>query len=306
LITGTVLSVERCSLHDGPGLRTTVFLKGCPLFCLWCHNPESQSFSPQLYTLDEKCVFCGKCQAVCKNHRINADKNDIKSGEHIISREDCKACGKCVEVCPWSALEIKGSIMPADEIVEVVLKDKRYYEKSGGGVTVSGGEPMAQFSFASEILCLSKENNIHTCIETSGYAKTAQFLSIMQYTDLFLFDFKQTGEDLHTKHTGVGQGEIIKNLFALDTAGAKIILRCPVIPGFNDREEFFEAISNTANKLKNILEINVMPYHPMGSSKSKRIGRLYPLPDIGFPEDEQVNEWVKNISKKTDINVKKG
>jgi pyruvate formate lyase activating enzyme len=249
--------------------------------------------------------LCGKCQAVCKNHQITAGEDEI-TREHKINREDCNACGRCVDACPWSALEIKGKVMSADEIVEVVLKDKKYYDKSDGGVTVSGGEPMAQFSFTSEILRLSKEHNIHTCIETSGYAKQSQFLSIMQYTDLFLFDFKQTGEDLHNKHTGVSQESLVKNLFALDNAGANIILRCPIIPGLNDRDEHFEAIANTANRMKNIIEINVMPYHPMGSSKSKRIGRKYLLSDISFPKDGQVDEWVEKIKQKTDVYVKKG
>ena len=304
MVTGTIISIERCSLHDGPGLRTTVFLKGCPLSCLWCHNPESQSFKPELYTLNEKCVYCGLCSSVCDNHNVIVRGSNYT--RHLINRGVCTSCGKCAEICPQSALEIKGTVVTARSVVDIVLKDGRYYKKSGGGLTISGGEPMAQFDFSLELLRLAKENNIHTCIETCGYTQTNQILSILQYVDLVMFDYKESNEDKHKEYTGVSNDQIIANLHAIDAAGAQIILRCPIIPGYNDTDEHFIAIAKTANRLNNITEINVMPYHPMGSSKSKRIGRKYKLADIGFPEDEQIHDWLIKIDKNTDVSVKKG
>jgi len=297
-MTGTVLSIERCSLHDGPGLRTTVFLKGCPLSCLWCHNPESQSFKQELFFLDEKCTNCGACGNICANHSINKT--------HEINRADCNACGKCVKICPQSAIEIKGTAMSAQEVIDVVLKDVRYYKHSGGGITISGGEPLAQLDFTLALLRMAKENEIHTCIETSGYAPTNDLLSLVPYVDLFLFDFKVTGDDEHKKFTGVSQDLIMNNLQALNDAGAKIIIRCPIIPTYNDTDVHFNSIATTANTMPNIIEVNIMPYHPMGSSKALRIGQEYPIPDIGFPTDEQKNNWLKTVEGKTDVDVKLG
>lgn len=299
MTAGNILSIERGSLHDGPGLRTTVFLKGCPLSCLWCHNPESQSLKPELYYFDEKCVHCGMCVTICPNHRVDET-------QHTINRKDCKACGKCVEVCLQSALEIKGSEMSAQDIIDIALKDARYYKHSGGGLTISGGEPLAQPDFTTELLRLSKENGLHTCLETSGYASTDRLLSVMPYVDLFLYDFKESGEDEHKTFTGISRGLIMDNLFAIDKAGAKIVLRCPVIPAYNDRDEHFAAIAATANALHNIVEVNIMPYHPMGASKAARIGREYPLADIGFPKDGQIDGWLERVCRDTHVTVKKG
>jgi len=292
-----ILSIERCSLHDGPGLRTTVFLKGCPLFCPWCHNPESKSFDPELYYLHEKCVCCGLCGKECVNHKITAEGHKIK-------RSGCTACGKCVGICPNSALEIKGEMKTAQDVLDIVLKDVRYYEKSGGGMTLSGGEPLAQFDYSLELLQLAKENNIHTCLETSGYVSADKIMSVMPYVDLFLYDFKIANNDEHLKYTGVPKSPIMENLQTLDNAGAKIILRCPVIPGYNDNDEHFAAISKAANALKNIVEVNIMKYNPMGASKAKRIGESGL--NLGFPEETQVERWLKSTAQNTKVTVKLG
>ena len=297
--TGLVLSIERCSLHDGPGLRTTVFLKGCPLSCLWCHNPESQSFKPELYFFDEKCTYCGLCCAACVNHQINEK-------EHFINRNDCNTCGKCVSVCLQSALEIKGIVMPVHDVINVALKDIQYYKQSGGGLTLSGGEPLAQFDFTTELLRQAKENGLHTCFETSGYAPTERLLLLVPYVDLFLFDFKESNDDKHKKITGVSNKLIMENLFAIDKAGAKIILRCPIIPACNEREDHFNAIAETANTLRNIIEVNIMPYHPMGASKAKRIGRRDTFSDMSFPKDEQIKSWIQKVGSGTKVTVRRG
>lgn len=296
-----VFAIERASMHDGPGLRTTVFLKGCPLHCLWCHNPESHCPSPVLYFLNDKCVLCGKCTTVCSNncHSLTRDK-------HYIERDACVTCGACVSACPSSALEIKGVTMSVDEVLEEVEKDKEYYIASGGGMTLSGGEPMMQFEFSAELLAKAKKLGIHTCIETSGFAPTENFLKIRKHVDLFLFDYKESDPVHHKKYTGVDNQLILENLFQLDSLGAKIILRCPIIPDINDREDHFREIANIANKLKNIVEINVMVYHPMGQSKSTKIGEKYSLKDIGFPETETTNKWIEAIKHNSKVLVKKG
>jgi len=295
---GCVLSIERCSLHDGPGLRTTVFLKGCPLSCLWCHNPESKSFKPELYYFAEKCNLCGLCGTICEHHCVNE--------EHLINRKNCNACGKCVAACPQSAFEIKGTIMQVPDVMAEVLKDVRYYKSSGGGMTVSGGEPLAQFNFTLELLRLAKQNGIHTCIETSGHAPTERMLALLPYVDLFLFDFKEIDDNNHKKFTGVSNRLIMDNLRAIDAAGAKTILRCPIIPTCNDRDEHFSAVAELACSLQNITEINIMPYHPMGASKAVRAGLEYPIADVGFPTDEQIASWLQAVSSKTEVTVKKG
>jgi len=298
---GTVLSIERCSLHDGPGLRTTVFLKGCPLKCLWCHNPESKSFKPELFYFAERCGLCGLCATICPNHKVNT--------EHIVDHNKCTACAKCVKTCPASAFEIKGTVMTAEEVLAEVLKDVRYYEKSGGGMTISGGEPLAQAEFTTEILRLAKENNIHTCIETSGHASLQKISAVAPYVDLWLFDFK-AGEEEHEEFTGVSRELIDRALDYADgfchATGAGIVLRCPVVPTCNDHAAHFTAIAQTANRLHSIREINVMPYHPMGESKANRIGHDYPLKDIGFPEEETVQGWIQEIQAQTSIPVLKG
>jgi len=223
---------------------------------------------------------------------------------HIIQRENCTACGNCL-ACPASALEIKGTEMAAEAVLAEVLKDVRYYQKSGGGMTISGGEPLAQAEFTAELLRLAKENNIHTCIETSGHASAQKITAVAPYVDLWLFDFKATDSD-YKKFTGVENNLIRQNLHEIDTSGGKIVLRCPIIPTCNDNTAHFTAIAQTANRLCNIQEINIMPYHPMGESKANRIGHDYPLKDITFPEEETVQSWIQAIQAQTGIPVRKG
>jgi len=221
-------------------------------------------------------------------------------------RNECNVCGKCVNLCPQSALELKGAKMSVQDVLDVVLKDLRYYEQSGGGLTLSGGEPLAQFDFTLALLRLAKEKGIHTCIETSGYTDRDRILSVIPYVDLFLYDFKLSDDDEHKKSTGVSQNLILDNLLAINEAGAKIVLRCPIIPTYNDNDEHLKAISATANTLHNVIEINIMPYHPMGASKAVRIGQEYPISHIGFPSDEQIENWVKIVKREADVAVKIG
>ncbi len=231
--------------------------------------------------------------------------HNVNNSAHIYDRSLCEGCGKCAEACVFGALEITGKAMDAEEVISEVLRDKVFYDTSGGGMTLSGGEPMMQLDFTLELLTLAKENGLHTCMETCGYARAEDFKKVAPLVDIFLFDYKVTDPTLHKRYTGVENGSILENLFILDGMGAKTVLRCPIIPGCNDSDEHFSGIADTANRLKHIIEINVEPYHPLGKGKSELLGRDYPLTDVGFPEDTAISEWIYKIQSETSVAVKK-
>ena len=299
-MTGNVFNIQKFCINDGPGIRTTVFLKGCPLSCIWCHNPESKSALPQIMFDAKKCVMCGKCAPVCP---IGCHIFSFEG--HVFDRANCIACGKCAETCYASSLEMAGKKMSAEEVMADVIKDKTFYDNSGGGMTLSGGEPMLQFDFTYELLSLAKKNGLHTCIETCGFAKSESFKKIAPLVDIFLFDYKESDPVRHKEYTGVSNELILSNLHMLDSLGAKIVLRCPIIPTLNDRAEHLISIAHTANSLKNILEINIEPYHPLGSGKSTMLGQKYPLESLTFPAEETVKGWIDTVSNLTAVRVKK-
>lgn len=298
---GTLFNIQKFSINDGPGIRTTVFLKGCPLSCIWCHNPESKKASPEIFFNRQKCTSCGKCAAICKRgaHIITCD------GRHEYDRQKCSACGVCAEGCYLGGLELVGEVKDVGDVIKEVMKDKLFYDTSGGGVTLSGGEPMMQFDFAYGLLKAAKADGIHTCMETCGFADEEKYRKIAPLVDIFLFDYKETDPKRHREYTGVDNGKILSNLRMLDEMGAKTVLRCPIIPTLNDRPDHFLGIAKTANSLKNVLEINVEPYHPLGSGKSEMLDRDYPLADLTFPDDATVAEWIKMIQDHTTVIVKK-
>ena len=264
---GCVFDIQRFCLHDGPGIRTTVFLKGCPLKCKWCHNPESWKKYSELFYHASACVGCGECTNVCKTqaHSLNA-------GRHIFDRTKCIGCFKCADVCPTSALEVTGAEKSVSEVMETVLRDAEFY-KNDGGLTVSGGEPFMQSEFLIELLKAAKVADLHTCVETSGAANIDDMLAAKEYVDIFLYDCKMIPGDKHKEFIGSDGFKMHENLKTLDKSGAKIILRCPIIPTVNDNKEHFEYISSLAVSLDNLVEVNVQAYHTTGIPKAKDIGK---------------------------------
>ena len=300
IMEGTIFNIQKFCINDGPGIRTTVFVKGCPLNCLWCHNPESKSTNAEIFYNPKKCVGCGSCARLCENACHYADGNG-----HKYLRDNCLACGKCTEECYSGALEKVGYKISVEDALKTVLRDKTFYEKSGGGLTVSGGEPMAQFEFTYALLSEAKKAGLHTCMETCGWAPCERYEKIAPLVDIFLFDYKITGSDEHKKYTGVPNEKIHENLRLLDSIGAKIILRCPIIPTVNDNAEHFRGIAAMANSLKNILAVDIEPYHPLGESKTEMLGKEYPLASLTFPEKSTVDAWIAEIAALTSVTVKK-
>ena len=295
---GKIFNVQRFSIHDGPGIRTTVFLKGCPLKCIWCHNPESHKVKSEIMLEKDKCVNCGACVMACRE-----GVHKIEEGIHTIDNKNCAGCKTCVEVCPAAALELCGYEESAAKIMETVLRDKAFYRKDGG-LTVSGGEPLMQPEFTLELFKLAKENNLHTCIETSGFGKWEELYEISKYVDIFLYDYKISDPLLHEKCTGVTNKQIIENLKKLDENGSKIILRCPIIPGINDNKEHFDAILKLTEELKGILEVNLEPYHPLGISKLERLNKESEYKNREFMDKEILKELAKELIEKAKVPVK--
>lgn len=298
-VRGVIFDIQRFSLHDGPGIRTNVFLKGCPLDCLWCHNPESKDPKPEIAYYSDKCVLCGACAVVCpeKSQRL-------EGGGHTFTRQGCTRCGACVEACVTGALTIIGRSISAGEALEEVKKDEAFYRNSGGGMTVSGGEPFFQSGFALALLRLARENGLHTCVETSGAAPFAILREAAATTDLFLYDFKETVTEKHRSFTGVSNRVIVENLERLDGLGARTILRCPVIPGCNDREEHFRGIGALAGRLRNLEGIEIEPYHPLGISKALSIGKPPRHGDMTIPPKDTANAWAEALRSFTSVPVK--
>ncbi|OGV36902.1 MAG: hypothetical protein A2X48_16045 [Lentisphaerae bacterium GWF2_49_21] len=300
-VSGIVFDIQKFSINDGPGIRTTVFLKGCPLDCLWCHNPESKGKEPEISFISEKCILCGYCAATCPN-KCHA----IDGKGHSYDRAKCLRCGKCTMECYSKALELIGKEMTVEEVMSEVLKDVPFYETSNGGMTISGGEPMAQFQFTKALLEDAKKHKLHNCLETSGYAPMERYKEVLRNVDIFLYDFKESDPARHLKCTGVPQDIIVNNLVELDSLGAKSVLRCPIIPKLNDRKNHLLEIAKLANRLSNIIEINILPYHPLGKSKSSRIGKEYPLSCKEFPDEDEVRSWIEMVQNSTRVPVKKG
>ncbi len=282
---GVIFDIQRFALNDGPGIRTTFFLKGCPLQCRWCHNPESQDLEPRLRFYPGRCENCMNCVAAC----IPGAHLDVK-GKHRVDFSRCARNFDCLEVCPTHALEKTGEWYRVDQLMAIAAKDRSYYEKSGGGITLSGGEPMLQFEFALALMKAARDADFHTCLDTSGHAPEEQYMEILPYVSLFLFDYKESDGLHHYRQTGVDNDLIMENLVMLNQEGADIILRCPIIPGVNDRSGHFRGIARIARELSSIREVHLLPYHAMGVEKAQQHG-IEPLQEAyrSATEEEKVS-----------------
>jgi len=276
-LNATIFNIQKFSVNDGPGIRTTVFLKGCPLACAWCHNPESIHPQPELVYFNKKCMGCHLCLNVCKQSALLADGHKIK-----IDRSKCIRCGACTEACPTEALQIAGKEMSLDDIMTEIHKDVVFYQQSGGGVTFSGGEPMVQIDALEALLKRSKADGLHTVLDTSGHAKWEDFERILDYTDLFLFDIKHLEEEMHLLYTGVSNKMILENLRQLSERKAAIGLRIPIIPGVNDDDGHIDELGKLLSAL-NIQKIFLLPYHGIARGKYERLGQTYSLESLAEP-----------------------
>ena len=275
---GRVVSVERMCVHDGPGIRTTVFLKGCPLHCRWCHNPESISPDPEIGFSKRKCIACGKCAEVCPT-----GAHVFHDGAHSMNRRLCTACGACVEACLAGALQYHGRQMSAEEAVRAVLEDRTFYAISGGGCTLSGGEPLRQAEFCAEVLERLQAEGIHCAIDTSGAVAWESFEAVLPYTDLFLYDVKHADDRLHREHTGVSNRRIIGNLRRLSGCGVPIEIRVPTIPGFNAHGKGMAAIGELLRGLPNLVGARLLPYH-LARLKYEAVARPDTMPHVSPPD----------------------
>jgi pyruvate formate lyase activating enzyme len=276
--SGLISHIQKYSLQDGPGIRTTVFFKGCPLRCAWCHNPENILSKPQVVVFSPRCTRCGRCRSVCP--RTSPGSNGPNSVFAPKAAAECLLCGACVSACPTGARVIIGRKMTAQEVLNELLADLIFYDDSQGGATFSGGEPLVQFSFLKALLESCKARGIRTALDTCGFAPREHLLALAPLTDLFLYDLKAFDEATHQSFTGVSNKLIISNLQALGRVHDKIWLRVPVIPTLNDSPKELDSLARLAASIPGIRQVNLLPYHRTGAHKFGRLGKEYSLPDL--------------------------
>ncbi len=274
---GVVFNTMRFAVNDGAGIRTTVFLKGCPLDCWWCHNPESQAPTPELIRWPERCISCGRCASACPSGRPGA-------------RESCTACGRCVDVCPAGAREIAGRVMTARQVLREAARDRVFYDQSGGGVTFSGGEPLAQSGFLLELLKLCRAEGIPSAVDTCGYAPEADLLAVAAWADAFLYDIKHMDTELHRRYTGAGNELILRNLVALSKVHPAVVARMPVIPGINDGPGHARLVAAFLTGETAVRRVTLLPYHASGEGKYVRLGRGYRMAGTASPPQDRLLE----------------
>jgi len=279
-----IFNIQKFSVHDGPGIRTTIFFKGCPLTCQWCHNPESQSYQKEILIDSDRCSLCGRCEEHCSQqaiHKIN--------GKVLYDKSKCNYCGSCMDYCYNNVREIAGQEYTVPELMIEIQKDKVFYEQSGGGVTLSGGEVMTQIDFVHELVQSCKAQGISVVIDTCGYAPRENFLRILREVDLFLYDIKIMESNKHQQYMGKDNSLILENLRLLSRNGAVIQLRLPLIEGINTNDEHIQMIINFISDLS-IHSINLLPYHHMGKDKYKKLQLEYPLEEFSRPSEERLRE----------------
>ena len=295
---GIIFDIQKFSLHDGPGIRTTVFLKGCSLHCFWCQNPEGLHSTQELQYIESHCISCGICFSVC-----SVGAHTIRDGIHEVDRDKCTLCGECVKSCPAKALQFTAREMEAKAIVEQVLEDKIYYDTSGGGITLSGGEPLVQADFSSEILRLCKLNGIHTAIETAFNVEWSEAEKILPYLDLIMVDIKAVDTERHIQGTGVNNKRILENIQRVAKQDIPLIVRVPLIPGVNDSDEEISKIAHFVEGFSNLCYLELVPFHRLGESKYCSIGLIPKTEHLPYIQHERLNE-IRSLLLNLNIKVK--
>lgn len=287
---GKIFDIKKFAVHDGPGIRTTVFFKGCPLNCLWCHNPESVSFQSEIQYIEQKCLKCRACEAICPN-----GAHTFVNGIHKFERSRCTSCGTCVKVCIEKALILCGKEMSVEEVLQIVLQDRDFYEQSGGGATLSGGECLMQADFCQQLLKALKKEKIHCAVDTCGFVRREAIKKVAPYTDLFLYDLKHIDEKEHQYCTGQSNQIIIENLKYLDSLGKNIEIRIPLIPKMN--EHAIDKMGDFLGTLKSIQRVKVLPYNNLITSKYNAVGKTCRMPEVEPPNEEKIAETMKILEK---------
>ncbi len=295
----TIFNIQKFSVHDGPGIRTTVFFKGCPLKCLWCHNPESQNTQKEILHDINKCVLCGKCVEVCPQNAVRIENNVV-----LTDNNKCNHCGECVIYCIPGARQIAGKEYTVDEVLKEVIKDKVFYEHSNGGVTVSGGEPLIQIDFVEELLKKLKENNIHTAVDTCGDVNFENLKRVAPYTDVFLYDLKVMDDEKHKEFVGISNKLILENLKKLSLIHNNINLRMIIVEGVNADEKHIKEVLKFIENL-NIKKINLLPYHDIAKHKYKKLNMIYEDHKMKKPSEEKMQIF-KEMFESNNYNVKIG
>ena len=288
--TGWIFDIRRYSLHDGPGIRTTVFLKGCPLDCWWCHNPESQSPQPEIIVREHLCAQCGECVRACPQGAVSMTPQGPHTDPAL-----CTRCGECVPFCAPGAREQVGQRYSPQALADILARDIPFFDQSGGGVTFSGGEPLLQAEFLSAALAACKRLELRTAVDTSGFAPWPRLEGIAPQVDLFLYDLKVQDEAAHRRFTGVSNQLILENLRRLNDRGSRIIVRLPVIPGLNDTPAEAAALGSLCRSLDGIQRVDLLPYHHTAAAKYQRLGREYRLPDTPTPSPDHLNALAQQL-----------
>lgn len=290
MLTGEIFDIKKYAIHDGPGIRTTVFFKGCPLTCRWCHNPESIATATQRYYRGERCIGCGECADACPQDALEPSGESFNWDSSV-----CTYCGICARVCPSEAVELIGKALSVDAVITEITKDTVFYDESRGDVTFSGGEPLLQPDFLLALLKACGRLDLHRTVDTSGFAKTQTLLDIAAQTDLFLYDLKHMDPDTHYAYTGVSNEPILANLEHLNRCGAEIVIRFPAIPGINTDRNHIDQMGDFMSSLPNIRKVNILPFHCTAVRKYQNLGEEYPLAEIERPSADQLQSIARQL-----------